>query len=33
MKHRRSYALAIFVLGLLVGWGTPHVAAQIPDPG
>jgi hypothetical protein len=33
MKHRRSYVLAIFVLGLLVGWGTPNVAAQLPDPG
>jgi len=33
MKHRRSYALEILVLALLVGWGRPHVAAQIPDPG
>jgi hypothetical protein len=33
MKHRRPYALAIFVLSLSFGWGATHVAAQIPDPG
>lgn len=33
MKHLLSCALAIFVLVLLVGWSTPHVAAQVPDPG